>query len=211
MNDNHIYTSSDFFDSNSSQGRLVVKVEPGLLGTGGDLEDLGANNSGGVNSGTDYCAMDTLKDNPMMTTASMPIPSRGSTRMNFDFSDFGFDFDSSQDITMQLNPLGATSASMYADMQPTNSTMWSDIGAAMVTTKSEPFHMDDDDIFQVDKADLIQGELLCPFIYLYYFFPLLICFLKSQISWNSFCLYFFLSFRSQKEKNTILLAFLFSQ
>ncbi|XP_059621384.1 protein CREBRF homolog isoform X2 [Phlebotomus argentipes] len=156
MNDNHIYTSSDFFDSNSSQGRLVVKVEPGLLGAGGDLEDLGVNNS--VNS-TDYCAMDTLKDNPMMTTASMPIPSRGSTRMNFDFSDFGFDFDSSQDITMQLNPLSATSASMYADMQPSNSTMWSDIGAAMVTTKTEPFHMDDDDIFQVDKADLIQEDL----------------------------------------------------
>uniref|UniRef100_A0A6B2E9A3 Putative creb3 regulatory factor n=1 Tax=Phlebotomus kandelakii TaxID=1109342 RepID=A0A6B2E9A3_9DIPT len=103
--------------------------------------------------------MDTLKDNPMMTTASMPIPSRGSTRMNFDFSDFGFDFDSSQDINMQLNPLSATSASMYGDLQPSNSTMWSDIGAAMVTTKSEPFHMDDDDIFQVDKADLIQEDL----------------------------------------------------
>uniref|UniRef100_A0A1B0CUF3 BZIP domain-containing protein n=2 Tax=Lutzomyia longipalpis TaxID=7200 RepID=A0A1B0CUF3_LUTLO len=160
MNENHIYTNSDFFDSNSSQGRLVVKVEPGSLGAGGDLEELGTTNTGSVHDGTDYCAMDTLKDNPMMTTASMPIPSRGSTRMNFDFSDFGFDFDSSQDINMQLNPLGVTSASMYGDMQPSNSTMWSDIGAAMVTTKSEPFHMDDDDIFQVDKADLIQGPTL---------------------------------------------------
>ncbi|GAB0093069.1 Protein CREBRF homolog [Sergentomyia squamirostris] len=161
MNENHLYTNSDFFDSNSSQGRLVVKVEPGLsLGTSGDLEDLGGSSLGVHGGSVDYCAMDTLKDNPMMTTASMPIPSRGSSRMNFDFSDFGFDFDSSQDITMQLNPLGAASASMYGDMQPSNSTMWSDIGAAMVTTKSEPFHMDDDDIFQVDKADLIQGPTL---------------------------------------------------
>lgn len=108
--------------------------------------------------------MDSLRDNPILTTASMPIPTRG--RIAADFSDFGLMLEPSNSPHL-FHDLSSSSglgndSGVYGLQQQSGSitnsnTMWSDIGAAMVSPKTEPFQMDDDDIFQVDKADLIQG------------------------------------------------------
>lgn len=58
---------------------------------------------------------------------------------------------------------GQQSNSSYG-MQPSatsnSNAMWSAIGDAMCLPKQESYNMDDDDIFQVDKADLFQGPTL---------------------------------------------------
>lgn len=95
-----------------------------------------------------------------MLTTAMPIPRAGRI-LTSDFSDFNFDFDQSQ--SPQVTQDGTFITSSIYGMQPssTNSnTMWSVIGDAMALSKPEPFTMDDDDIFQVDKADLFQGPTL---------------------------------------------------
>lgn len=101
--------------------------------------------------------MESTRDNPMLTTA-MPIPRAGRI-LTSDFSDFNFDFDQSQ--SPQITQDGSLIGSYGMQPSSTNSnTMWSVIGDAMALSKPEPFTMDDDDIFQVDKADLFQGPTL---------------------------------------------------
>lgn len=125
-----------------------------------------------------YVAMDT-RETPVSSSA-MPIP---RSRILTDFIDL-FDIDQSQssDAIMPDNELSnfslnsnsnANSSSPYGTpnnqqsagygMQPATSNsnaMWSAIGDAMCMPKQESYNMDDDDIFQVDKADLFQGPTL---------------------------------------------------
>lgn len=96
-----------------------------------------------------------------MLTTAMPIPRAGRV-LTSDFSDFNFDFDQSQSPQVTQDGSFITSSGIYG-MQPssTNSnTMWSVIGDAMALSKPVPFTLDDDDFFQVDKADLFQGPTL---------------------------------------------------
>lgn len=99
-----------------------------------------------------------LNDTTMInTSASVPIPSK---REVSDYRDFGIDLENSQ------SPL-------YADVGLTGQMQTPDIYSGNIywghnriinadeMLKSEALiHMDDDDIFQVDKADLIQGPTL---------------------------------------------------
>lgn len=99
-----------------------------------------------------------LNDTTMInTSASVPIPSK---REVGDYRDFGIDLENSQ------SPL-------YADVGLTGQMQTPDIYSGNIywghnriinadeMLKSEALiHMDDDDIFQVDKADLIQGPTL---------------------------------------------------
>lgn len=136
--------------------------------------------------------MEGLRENPMLTTASISIPQRSGNsfqpRIMADFSEFGLDtLDGSslspnllQEVSLsgipgvghgQSNTVGYVNTSNLGDnttlyenpntsanSNTNTNTMWSDIGNAMITTKSEPFQMEDDYIFQIDKADLIQGN-----------------------------------------------------
>lgn len=105
---------------------------------------------------TNYNPMETTRDNSLLTTA-MPIP-RSGKMLN---SDFSFDFDQSQSPQITQDGSFGASPGPFGQPTPTNSnTMWSIIGDAMTLSKSEPFTLDDDDIFQVDKADLLQGPTL---------------------------------------------------
>ncbi|CAG9832726.1 unnamed protein product [Diabrotica balteata] len=106
----------------------------------------------------------TIKEEPlyndnttMNMSASVPIPSR---RDAGDYRDFGLDFENSQ------SPL-YSDVGLNAQMQAPNSMFdggsWSfnRLINSDEMLKSEAFiHMDEDDIFQVDKADLIQGPTL---------------------------------------------------
>lgn len=203
------------------------------------LADTSSSSGGGGGSGMGL--MDSLKDNPVLTTASMPIPTRnvnasggtnnpgGGCRLPLDF---GLDFDLSQDLNMPQMLLmdgtdlnddssptlfgghgqygGADSLivsgdgrasvdmvpmrndfSSHVNVTPTNQSqeslaqlnqqqmqsvqqnliatttgghqMWgsdatnSSASINVYLAKPEPLHLDDDAIFQVDKADLIQG------------------------------------------------------
>ncbi len=129
-------SSGDFYDNNSSSNSFTLtKPEP----------SLNYNNS-----------MDTSSSN--LSTTAMPIP---RTRQLADFSDFNFDLDQSlspqsfQDCNLISNN------GMYGMQQTsTNSnTMWSAINDAIGMPKQE-LHIDDDDIFQVDNADLFPGPTL---------------------------------------------------
>lgn len=122
--------------------------------------------------------MDSLSNNPMLTTASMPIPSRnGSTNSNnrvlTDLSEYVFELDTSQspqlvhDVSYSSGNNITSGGTMYELQSPpetmlNQTTIWTDLsGPNVVVGKQEPFQMDDsEDIFQVDKADLIQGPTL---------------------------------------------------
>ncbi|XP_068908840.1 protein CREBRF homolog [Tenebrio molitor] len=106
----------------------------------------------------------TIKEEPiredltiMNTSASVPIPTRRVMEIS-DYRDFGIDLENSQSPLYQDSSLGNMQTPDGFD----NSTMWSNrliLGEESI--KTEAFiHMDDDDIFQVDKADLIQGPTL---------------------------------------------------
>ncbi|CAK1555118.1 unnamed protein product [Leptosia nina] len=77
-------------------------------------------------------------------SASVPIPNRRS--------DFG-DLNSEIDLCLQDNQVGSFHS--VPTLQYNKYTFESD-----TTNKIEPFKMEDDDIFQVDKADLILGPTL---------------------------------------------------
>lgn len=99
------------------------------------------------------------ESNVMITSASVPIPSR---REPSEYRDYIFDIDNSQ--SPLYGTIGLTSDQV---LSPTNTydiptNYW---GNRILTNdellKSEALiHMDEDDIFQVDKADLIQGPTL---------------------------------------------------
>lgn len=86
------------------------------------------------------------------TSASVPIPSRRI----MDYHDMQFDLETSQSPSY-------TDVNLLADI-PSNegNMMWSTrMGLDTDLSKTDALiHMDDDDIFQVDKADLIQGPTL---------------------------------------------------
>lgn len=105
-----------------------------------------------------YHIMESTRNNPMLTTA-MPIP---RTKLGGDYSDFNYEYDQSQSPQLTQDTTYITSTSDYGlDQSSGNSNaMWSVIGDAMALSKQEPFPMDDDDIFQVDKNDLFQGPTL---------------------------------------------------
>lgn len=182
----------DFYDCNSSSNSFL-KFE-----ASSPLFDLSPPSSGALspptplasNSNSNADKMDSPMNNPLLTTASMPIPSRSVTsnsnmnnsRMINDFSDVIFEFENSK------SPLSTISENPKQNQTPmvTNYTdntfgfqqgqyggtlMWDGVSPMMNTTaenngtgesndKSGPFQMDEDDIFQVDKSDLIQGPTL---------------------------------------------------
>lgn len=171
MTENQLYpVSADFFDSSSNSSNLL-KFE--------------AFSGGTPNHNQQYQSMDHLRENPMLTTASISIPQRNGSvyppRVMADFSELGLDaLDASslspnliQDVSLsglsglhgQFNVNNLTSnnsgdnITLYEiqNSSANSNTMWSDIGNAMITTKTEPFQMEDDYIFQIDKSDLIQG------------------------------------------------------
>lgn len=93
-----------------------------------------------------------LDGSGMNTSASVPIPPRRAVELT-GYRDLTFDLDNSQSPLYQDSSMGQLQSSQ---------TMWSNriiLGDDLL--KSEALiHMDDDDIFQVDKADLIQGPTL---------------------------------------------------
>lgn len=177
----------DYFDNNSSSSNItIIKLEP--------ISPTSVNNN--IN-------MDSLSNNPFLTTASVPIPTRcgnnnnnnnnngsltnnnnlsGNNNINNvgitnnprnipDLSDFVFDFDQHsqsphmlQDISFITNSSSSNNQNLYENQNSSSGLNWNDYGSQTMTlmamTKVEPFHMDEDDIFQVDKADLIQGPTL---------------------------------------------------
>ncbi|KAJ2951108.1 hypothetical protein O0L34_g5493 [Tuta absoluta] len=78
-------------------------------------------------------------------SASVPIPQRRN-----DLADFGADLD----LCLQDNIVGSGSFHNVPNMQYNKLSFETD------NSKMESFKMDDDDIFQVDKADLILGPTL---------------------------------------------------
>lgn len=115
--------------------------------------------------------MESFRDNPMLTTASMPIPSRG--RIGADLSEFGFLLDGSNSPSL-FGEMGMTTANISlvdamdntsqaaneltsAELKDLNEQIWN-YNQNAASMKSEPFQMDEDDIFQVDESDLIPGE-----------------------------------------------------
>ncbi|XP_070509812.1 protein CREBRF homolog isoform X2 [Chironomus tepperi] len=141
--------------------------------------------------------MDSSINNPLLTTASMPIPTRNVTsmsnlnnnnnnRMINDFSDVIFEFENSKSPISAVNEnskqqqipmiINYTDHNVFTGQQNGsfhgNSTLMWEVNPMMNTAmdqsnsttdihdKSGPFQMDEDDIFQVDKSDLIQGPTL---------------------------------------------------
>ncbi|XP_073998627.1 repressed by TOR isoform X3 [Rhodnius prolixus] len=95
----------------------------------------------------------TIKSEPMSVdslmpnqSASVPIPSRRAT----DFTDL-------RDAAFELNEVSPCSSSFQDHNLTGSSSLYS--GASVWSPRSE-VKMEDDDIFQVDKADLIQGPTL---------------------------------------------------
>ncbi|XP_037047544.1 protein CREBRF homolog isoform X3 [Bradysia coprophila] len=129
-------SSGDFYDNNSSSNSFtLMKPDP----------SLNYSNS-----------MDTTSSN--LSTTAMPIP---RTRQLADFSEFNFDLDQSLSPQSLQDCNIITSNGIYGMQQTsTNSnTMWSAINDAIGMPKQE-LHIDDDDIFQVDNADLFPGPTL---------------------------------------------------
>lgn len=235
MSHTNFYGTDFGFDSSNSSSTLTLK-----------FDDCEAITESTVNSASEAYAdqyhstaalMENLKDNPVLTTASMPIPTRSAaggnnpmnnlmnqnSRMNLDYS---LDYDLSQDLNMpqillmdgnDLNddssptlfapqyaghgdssgenmvtsvgggdPLSVSRASVVPSMsgshqQPQQQQqhliatttgghqMWGSdtqnnllsnaVSGNAFVAKAEPFNLDDDAIFHVDKADLLQGEL----------------------------------------------------
>lgn len=256
MNHSNFY-GADFglFDSSNSNSTLTLKFDECEAitesSTSPALDNYNTTNNQSSADGSTLGMMDSLKDNPMLTTASMPIPTRnvgagGSSGSNQNMCrlpmEFGLDFDLSQDLNMPqlllmdgtdlnedssptlfglghnsyaaISGGGSTSgegvsafATLSEQSRPidvvANSSRGNDYNtqtggflhhhnnnnvqqpqhqqhslattsagqqmwgsdahsflsnSAPFITKSEPLNLDDDAIFQVDKADLIQGE-----------------------------------------------------
>lgn len=99
--------------------------------------------------------------NNLVASASMPIPARRPLDIS-DLRDFTIDLDSnSPSLHDGMNCLAMQSGQDVYTNGGSNS-LWGNRLTAMdsETIKLDSFKMDDDDIFQVDKADLIQGPTL---------------------------------------------------
>ncbi|XP_076258797.1 repressed by TOR isoform X3 [Rhynchophorus ferrugineus] len=97
-------------------------------------------------------------ENIMTTSASVPIPLR---RDHLEFRDYPFDLENSQSPVY-----GSIGLSNEQVISPTNTydmptTIWGTrITDDEMLKSTALIHMDDDDIFQVDESDLIQGPTL---------------------------------------------------
>lgn len=98
-------------------------------------------------------------------TASMPIPPRKMMDLS-EMRDFGFEFldvSSSPSTSHDTGTVNSAALQGSAGLYQTisGSSMWeSRLNAESDLNRTDTFRMDDDDIFQVDKADLIQGPTL---------------------------------------------------
>lgn len=90
---------------------------------------------------------------PMCTSASVPIPQRKFNDSS-EFRDFGFDFNS-EILNSSPSISHDTNCEMSTGLPINDSGLW-----GKMEIRSESFKMDEEDIFQVDKADLIQGPTL---------------------------------------------------
>lgn len=199
----------DFYDCNSSSNSFL-KFEassplfelspPSSSGFNSPPTPTLASNPNNNSSSVVSDKMDSI-NNPLLTTASMPIPTRNvlsNSNMNNnirtinDFSDVIFEFENSksplsavssdnnskqQQIPMVINyndnnafNIGQQSGSFNSastlmwEINPMMNSMMNTMDQSNSTTdindKNGPFQMDEDDIFQVDKSDLIQGPTL---------------------------------------------------
>ncbi|XP_037946234.1 protein CREBRF homolog isoform X2 [Teleopsis dalmanni] len=48
--------------------------------------------------------------------------------------------------------------SLIFEVAPNSNTMWSDIGSAIITTKNEPFNIEDDYIFSIEKTEIQSAD-----------------------------------------------------
>lgn len=183
---------ADFYDCNSSSNSFL-KFE-----TSSTLFDLSPSSTGRISPPTPVASsssnsneqMDSTHNNPLLSTASMPIPGRNITtnsnmsnnnsRLINDFSEVMFDFDNSRSplSTINENPRqGQTMMFNYDNTMnfqqndPFNTNIiWEGVVSPMMNATidaggtslvdGKTFRMDEDDIFQVDKSDLIQGPTL---------------------------------------------------
>lgn len=103
-----------------------------------------------------------VESNNLTTSASVPIPARRPLDIS-DIKDFVIDLDASNSPSLHdgLNSLGMQSGQEVYTNGGSN-ILWGTRVNTMdsESLKPESFKMDDDDIFQVDKADLIQGPTL---------------------------------------------------
>lgn len=148
MDHHNYYTSPDFYDSNLEINNLKSETHQNNLITN----------------------MDSLSSNPMLTTASMPIPQRGNNgarELLTDLSEYVFDLETSQSPQMvqdisytSVNTSGGTMFELQSPDIPLSST-WSEVvGPQNVSISKQEYQMEEEDIFQVDKSDLIQGPTL---------------------------------------------------
>lgn len=246
MSQPNFYGADFGFDSSNSSSTLTLKFDDCEAITESPVNSASEAYAEQYNTNSQSTAamMDHLKDNPVLTTASMPIPTRNAnaggggnntlnlmnqnSRMNLDYT---LDYDLSQDMNMpqvllmdgsDLNDdgsptlfalshnsqyggngdssgetiamMGSTAdqlnvsrASVVPSMSGGNHQqqqqqqqqhllatttgghqMWGSDTTNLLSntvtgnsfvTKVEPFNLDDDAIFHVDKADLLQGEL----------------------------------------------------
>ncbi|XP_069704925.1 protein CREBRF homolog [Periplaneta americana] len=104
-------------------------------------------------------------DTSSCMTASVPIPPRKMMDLS-ELRDFGFDF---VDVSSSPSTSHDTGLTTTATLQGTSglypslsgTSIWgARLNAESELNRTDTFRMDDDDIFQVDKADLIQGPTL---------------------------------------------------
>lgn len=104
-------------------------------------------------------------DTSSCMTASMPIPPRKMMDLS-ELRDFGYEFldvSSSPSTSHDTSTVTAVALQGSSGLYQTisGSSVWeSRLNTESELNRSDTFRMDDDDIFQVDKADLIQGPTL---------------------------------------------------
>ncbi|PNF31525.1 hypothetical protein B7P43_G00758 [Cryptotermes secundus] len=104
-------------------------------------------------------------DTSSCMTASMPIPPRKMMDLS-ELRDFGYEFldvSSSPSTSRDTGTVTAVALQGSSGLYQTisGSSGWeSRLNTESELNRSDTFRMDDDDIFQVDKADLIQGPTL---------------------------------------------------
>ncbi|XP_026475279.1 protein CREBRF homolog [Ctenocephalides felis] len=110
----------------------------------------------------------TVKQEPLglemnqISSVSMPIPTRRPLDV-LEFRDFGYDLDITESPNTQFS---VEHSGFNSSSVPSTSGLYQTLSPSVwdskidIEGKTETFRMDDDDIFQVDKADLIQGPTL---------------------------------------------------
>lgn len=95
-----------------------------------------------------------VENNSVNISASVPIPVRRPVDI-CDYRGLGFDLEASQSPSYQ----DLVQSQTHSDLVE-NNTMWGTRLDMDIIKSDALIHMDEDDIFQVDKADLIQGPTL---------------------------------------------------